>query len=113
VEGISDTSGKDWFKHSCNVLGEMQAKHCMRREFLREACQLADCTPSNLPDRIRKMVVEQFQVEDSKRLREENARLNLEVGEKLVRERGAGSRDFFSKFFEILTTMARQTYYRG
>jgi hypothetical protein len=41
-------------------------------------------------------------------------------GEKLVRERGAGSwewgvgsRDFFSNFFEILTTMARQTYYRG
>jgi hypothetical protein len=33
--------------------------------------------------------------------------------EKLVRERGAGSRDFISKFFEILTTMARQTYYRG
>jgi hypothetical protein len=40
--------------------------------------------------------------------------------EKLVRERGAGSgergagsRDFISNFFEILTTMARQTYYRG
>jgi hypothetical protein len=28
--------------------------------------------------------------------------------EKLVRERGAGSRDFISNFFEILTTMARQ-----
>jgi hypothetical protein len=34
-------------------------------------------------------------------------------GEKLVRERGAGSRDFISKLFGILTTMARQTYYRG
>jgi hypothetical protein len=33
--------------------------------------------------------------------------------EKLIRERGAGSRDFISKFFGILTTMARQTYYRG
>jgi hypothetical protein len=35
------------------------------------------------------------------------------VGEKLVHERGVGSRDFISKFFEILMTMARQTYYRG
>jgi hypothetical protein len=41
-------------------------------------------------------------------------------GEKLVRERGArsgeqgaGSRDFISNFFEILTTMARQTFYLG
>jgi hypothetical protein len=34
-------------------------------------------------------------------------------GEKLVRERGAGSRDFFSNFFEILATMAMQTYYCG
>jgi hypothetical protein len=33
--------------------------------------------------------------------------------EKLVRERGAGSRDFISKIFGILTTMARQTYYHG
>jgi hypothetical protein len=33
--------------------------------------------------------------------------------EKLVRERGAGSKDFISKFFGILTTMERQTYYRG
>jgi hypothetical protein len=52
----------------------------MRGELLREACQLADCMPSNLPDRIRKMVVEQSRVEDSKRLRDENARLNLKVG---------------------------------
>jgi hypothetical protein len=52
----------------------------MRGELMREACQLADCTPSNLPDRIQKMVVEQSRVEDSKRLREENARFNLEVG---------------------------------
>jgi hypothetical protein len=58
----------------------MQAQHRVRGELLREACQLADCTPSNLPDQIRKMVVEQSRVEDSKKLREENARLNLEVG---------------------------------
>jgi hypothetical protein len=80
MEGIPDTSGKDRFNHICNVLGEMQAEHRMKGELLREACQLADCTPSDLPDRIRKMVIEQFQVEDSKRLTEENARLNLEVG---------------------------------
>jgi hypothetical protein len=52
----------------------------MRGELLREACQIADCTPSDLLDRIWKMVVEQFLVEDSKRLTEKNARLNLEVG---------------------------------
>jgi hypothetical protein len=80
MEGIPDTSSKDRFEYICNVLGEMQAEHRMRGELLREACQLADCTPSDLPDRIRKMVVEQFRVEDSKRLIEENARLNLEVG---------------------------------
>jgi hypothetical protein len=80
VEGIPDTSSKDQFEHICKVLGEMQAEHRMRGELMREACQLADCMPSDLPDRIRKMVVEQFRVEDSKRLIEENARLNLEVG---------------------------------
>jgi hypothetical protein len=80
VEGIPDTSGKDRFTHICNVLGEMHVEHRMRGELLREAYQLADCMPSDLPDRIRKMVVEQSWVEDSKRLREENARLNLEVG---------------------------------
>jgi hypothetical protein len=37
----------------------------------------------------------------------------LHPREKLVRERGAGSRDFISNFFEILMIMARQTYYRG
>jgi hypothetical protein len=51
VEGIPDTSGKDRFKHICNVLGEMQAEHLMREELLREACQLTDCTPSDLPGR--------------------------------------------------------------
>jgi hypothetical protein len=89
VGGISDTSGKDRFKHICNVLDEMQAEHRMRGELLREACQLADCTLSDLPERIRKMVAEQFQAEDSRRLREENARLNLEVGELINENRTA------------------------
>jgi hypothetical protein len=76
VEGVPVTSSKDRFEAICNELGEMQAEYRMRGELLREACQFAECTPSNLPDRIRKMVVEQSWVEDSKRLREENARLN-------------------------------------
>jgi hypothetical protein len=58
----------------------MQAKHDRRAELLKEACQLAVCAPSELPDRIQKMMVDQAQVEDSRKLREENARLNLEVG---------------------------------
>jgi hypothetical protein len=57
VEGIPETSNKDQFEHIYNVLGEMQAEHRMRGELLREACQIADCTPSDLPDWIRKMVV--------------------------------------------------------
>jgi hypothetical protein len=61
----------------------------VRGELLSKACQLADCTPSNLPDRIRKMVVEQSRVEDSKRLKEENARLNLEVGGLINENRAA------------------------
>jgi hypothetical protein len=61
----------------------------MRGELLRVVCQLADCTPSNLPDRIRKMVTEHSRVEDLKRLREENARLNLEVGSLINKNRAA------------------------
>jgi hypothetical protein len=80
VEGVPATSSRERFEQICKALGEMLAEHRVRGELLREACQLADCTPSNLPDQIRKMVVEQSRVEDSKRLREENARLNLEVG---------------------------------
>jgi hypothetical protein len=80
VEGVPAISSKNRFEYICNMLGEMQAEHRVRGELLNEACQLADCTPSNLPDRIQKMVVEQSRVEDSKRLREENLRLNLEVG---------------------------------
>jgi hypothetical protein len=80
VEGVSATSSKDRFESICKALGEMQAEHRMRGELLRVVCQLVDCTPTNLPDRIRKMVTEQSRVEDSKRLRQENAKLNLEVG---------------------------------
>jgi hypothetical protein len=58
VEGVPATSSRDRFEKICKALGEMQAEHRVRGELLREACQLADCTPSNLPDRIRKMVVE-------------------------------------------------------
>jgi hypothetical protein len=88
VEGVPATSSKDRFEAICKALGEMQAKHRMREELLQVVCQLVDCTPTNLPDRIRKMVTEQSRVEDSKRLREENARLNLEVGS-LINENGA------------------------
>jgi hypothetical protein len=80
VEGVPVTSSKDRFEAICKELGEMQAEHRERGELLREVCQLVECTPSNLPDRIRKMTTEHSQVEDSKRLREENARLILEVG---------------------------------
>jgi hypothetical protein len=61
----------------------------MRGELLRVVCQLVDCTPTNLPDRIRKMVTEQSRVEYSKRLREENARLNMEVGSLINENRAA------------------------
>jgi hypothetical protein len=80
VEGVPATSSKDRFKAICKALGEMQAEHRMRGELLRVVCQLVDCTLTNLPDRIWKMVTEQSRVEDSKRLRQENAKLNLEVG---------------------------------
>jgi hypothetical protein len=52
----------------------------MRGELLRVVCQLVDCTPTGLPDRIRKMVADHSRVEDSKKLRDENAALNLELG---------------------------------
>jgi hypothetical protein len=89
VEGVLATSSRKRFEQICKALGEMQAEHRVRGELLREACQLADCTPSNLPDRIRKMVVEQSREEDSKRLREENVRLNLEVGGLINENRAA------------------------
>jgi hypothetical protein len=67
----------------------MQAEHDHRGELLREACKLAVCMPSELPDQIWKMMVEQSRVEDSKKLREENARLNLEVGSLINENRAA------------------------
>jgi hypothetical protein len=89
VEGVPATSSKDRFEAICKALGEMQAEHRMRGELLRVVCQLMDCTPTNLPERIQKMVTEQSRVEDSKRLREENARLNLEVGNLINENRAA------------------------
>jgi hypothetical protein len=59
VEGSSLASSKDRFQSICNSLGEMQAEHDRRGELLREACELAVCVPSKLPDQIRKMIVEQ------------------------------------------------------
>jgi hypothetical protein len=88
VEGPSLSSSKDRFQSICNALGEMQAEHDRRGELLREACELAVCAPSELPDRIRNMMVEQARVKDSRKLREENARLNLEV-ESLINENRA------------------------
>jgi hypothetical protein len=89
LEGPSLSSSKDWFQSICNALGEMQAEHDRRGELLKEACQLAVCKPSELPERIRKMMVDQARVEDSRKLREENARLNLEVGNLLNENRAA------------------------
>jgi hypothetical protein len=54
-----------------------------------EACQLAVYGPSELPERIRKIMMEQARVEDSRKLREENAGLNLEVGNLLNENRAA------------------------
>jgi regulator of replication initiation timing len=52
----------------------------MRGELLRVVCQLVDCTLTNLPDRIQKMVADHSQVEEAKKLRDENAALNQELG---------------------------------
>jgi hypothetical protein len=89
VEGAPAISSKNRFEHICNMLGEMQAEHRLRGELINEACLLAVCVLLELPDRIRKMMLEQAQVEDSKRLREENARLNLEVGSLINENRAA------------------------
>jgi hypothetical protein len=58
VEGPSLASSKDRFQSICNALGEMLAEHDWLGELLREACELAVCAPSKLPDRIRNMMVE-------------------------------------------------------
>jgi hypothetical protein len=80
VQGVPVTSTKDRFEAICQELGELQGEHRMRGELLKVVCQLVDYTPTNLPDRIRKLVVDQSQAEDSKKLRDENAALNLELG---------------------------------
>jgi hypothetical protein len=87
LEGPSLASGKDRFQSICNSLGEMQAEHERRGELLKEACLLAVCGPSELLDRIWKLMVDQARVEDSRKLREENVRLNLEVGNLLNENR--------------------------
>jgi hypothetical protein len=50
---------------------------------------MAACGPAELPDQIRKLLVDQAKVEDTKKLKEENARLNLEVGKLLNDNRAA------------------------
>jgi hypothetical protein len=80
VEGVPVTTSQDRFEAIVKALGEMQGEHRMRGELLRVVCQLVDCTPTSLPDRIREMVVDQSRVEESKKLRDENAALNLELG---------------------------------
>jgi hypothetical protein len=69
MKGPSLSSNKDRFQSICNALGEMQAEKDGRGELLKEACQLAVCGPLELPDRIRKMIVDQARVEDSRKLR--------------------------------------------
>jgi hypothetical protein len=80
VEGIPVTTSQDRFEAIVTALGELQGEHQMRGELLRVVCQLVDCTPTSLPDRIRKMMADQSRVEDLKMLRQENAKLNLELG---------------------------------
>jgi hypothetical protein len=65
VEGVPVTTSKDRFDSIVKALGEMQGEHRMRGELLRVVCQLVDCTPTNLPDRIRKMVADHSRVEDA------------------------------------------------
>jgi hypothetical protein len=74
------TTSKDRFDSIVKALGEMQGEHRMRGELLRVVCQLVDYTPTNLLDRIRKMVADRSQVEETKKLRDENAALNQELG---------------------------------
>jgi hypothetical protein len=80
VEGVPVTSSKDRFEAICQALDELQGEHRVRGELLKVVCQLVDCMPTNLPDRIQKMVADHSQVEDSKKLRDENAVLHLELG---------------------------------
>jgi hypothetical protein len=67
----------------------MQADHERRGELLKDACLLAACGPSELPDVIRKLMVDQARAEDNRKLKEENARLNMEMGNLLNENRAA------------------------
>jgi hypothetical protein len=67
----------------------LQAEHDRRSNLLKEACLIAACGPAELPDVIQKLMVDQAKVEDTKKLKEENARLNLEVGKLLNNNRAA------------------------
>jgi hypothetical protein len=89
VEGVPVTSSKDRFEAICQALGELQGEHRLRGELLKVVCQLVDCTPTNLPDRIRKLVADKSQAEDSKKLREENAALHLELGTLITENQAA------------------------
>jgi hypothetical protein len=71
-EGPSLASSKSRFDSICNALGDLQVEHDRRGELLKEACLLAVCGPAD-----------QVKVEDTKKLKEENARLNVEVGKLL------------------------------
>jgi hypothetical protein len=88
-EGPSLGSSKSRFESICNALGDLQAEHDRRSDLLKEACLIAACGPAELPDQIRKLMVDQAKVEDNKKLKEENARLNLEVGKLLNDNRAA------------------------
>jgi hypothetical protein len=79
-EGPSLGSTKNRFESICNALGDLQAEHDRRSDLLKEACLIAACGPAELPDQIRKLMVDHAKVEDNKKLKEENGRLNLEVG---------------------------------
>jgi hypothetical protein len=80
VEGVPVTSSKDRFEAICQALDELQGEHRMRGELLKVVCQIVDYTPTNLLDWIQKLVADHSQSEDSKKLRDENAALNLELG---------------------------------
>jgi hypothetical protein len=88
-EGPSLRSDKDRFTAICKSLGDMQADHERRGELLKDACLLAACGPSELPDVIRKLMVDQARAEDNRKLKEENARLNMEMGNLLNENRAA------------------------
>jgi hypothetical protein len=57
-EGPSLASSKSRFDSICNALGELQAEHDRRSDLLEEACLFAACGPAELPDQIRKLMVD-------------------------------------------------------